>query len=111
VRDGEKAPVTSANGDEGTVVTGETERPADCWVDEPAGAACDIDRQRNRVEETPRNAYGLAGAAVQCRQLGVLPEAAGKQVDLAELTDELAASTRKRCRIGDAKDGAGPERA
>jgi len=54
---------------------------------------------------------GSPAPAVQGRQLGVLPEAAGKQIDLAELTDELAASTRKRCRIGDAKDGAGPERA
>lgn len=111
VRDGEKAPVTSANGDEGTVVAGEAKRPADGGVNESPGAARDVNRERDSVEETPRNADRLAGATVQGRQLGVLPEAAGKQIDRAQRTDELAASTRKRCRIGDTKNGAGPERA
>ena len=85
VRDGEEAPVAGANGDEGAVVAGEAKRAADGGVDEPAGAARDVDRERDGVEEAPGDADGLAGAAVQGRQLRVRPEAAGEQVDLAEL--------------------------
>ncbi len=111
MRDREKAAVTGANGDEGAVVAGQAERAADGWVNEPAGAARDIDRERDSVEETSRNTDELPGAAVQGRELGVLSEPTGKQVDIAKLADELATSTWKRCRISGAKDGAGAERA
>jgi Ribonuclease G/E len=102
VRDRQKAPVASANDYEGAVVAGEAERAADGWVDEPAGAARDVHRERHDLEQTAGNADAVAGARVQGGELGVIPKAAGKQVDRAELAQELAARTRKGCRIGDA---------
>lgn len=111
VRDGDKAPVTGADGDERAVVAGEPERAADGGIDESTGAAGNVDREHDGAEETPRNTDRLARTAVQGGQLRILPETAGKEIDLAEPTDELAASTRKRCRVGDADDCAGPERA
>jgi hypothetical protein len=110
VRDGDEAPVASANGDEGAVVACEAKRAADGRVDEPAGAARDVHRERDGFEETAGNANGLAGAGVQGGELGVMPEAAGEQVDRAERPHELASRTRKRRRIGYAQDGTRPER-
>ena len=88
---------------ERAVVAGEAQRAPDGRIDEPAGAACDLDRKRHGVEEVPGDADGLTGAAVQGRQLGVPPEAASDEVDLAEPTDELAAGARKCVGIGDAR--------
>lgn len=111
MRDGEEAPVACAYGDEGSVVAGEAECPADGGVDEPAGAARDVHREREGFEQTAGDADALAGAGVQGGELGVGPKAAREQVDRAELAHELAPRTRKRCRIGHAQDGAGPESA
>ena len=104
-----KAPVAGANGDEGAVIAGESKRAPDGGIDETAGAPRDVDRERDGLEETPRDADALAGAAVQRRQLRVRPETAGQEVDLAEPAHELSASVRKRRRIGDADDRAGAE--
>jgi hypothetical protein len=110
VRDGEKAPVARTNDYEGSVVAGEAECAADGRVDEPAGATRDVHRELHGLEQTAGNADALAGARVQGGELGVIPKAAGKQIDRAELAHDLAARTRKGCRIGDAQDCAGPER-
>jgi hypothetical protein len=111
VRHGEKVPVTRAHGDERAVVSDQAEGPADGRVYDPAGAARNVHGERDSVEESTRNRDRLACPAIQRRQLGVLTEAAGEQVDLAKLTDELATSTRKSGRIRDAENGGGSERA
>jgi hypothetical protein len=70
---------------------------------------CDVHRERDGFEQASGDTDRLAGAGVQGGELGVVPEAAGKQIDRAELAYELVARTRQGCGIGDAQNGAGPE--